>query len=111
MRLRAEEGRLMVVGAILLGLLSGIFALDLSERREVAKAGFARQLNRSLVAELRLTDLALGSGAAYCRHPTQADGFAAWSDHPGAPERFPAGSMVPAELARGAGFGTRRGAR
>jgi len=48
-----------------------------------------------LVAHLGLTDLALVSDASYCRHPTQADRFAPFSDHPGALEHFPAGSLVP----------------
>jgi hypothetical protein len=48
-----------------------------------------------LVAHLRLTDLALVSDAGYCRHPTQADRFAPFSDHPGALEHLPAGSLVP----------------
>ena len=44
---------------------------------------------------LRLTDLALVSDASYCRHPSQADRFAPFSDHPGALEHFPGGSLVP----------------
>jgi len=54
-----------------------------------------RAANRHLVAELRLTDLALWSGPSYCRHPSQTDLFAPFADHPGAFEHFPAGSLVP----------------
>ena len=86
MRSRAEVGRLVVLGAILLGLLGSSCGLGMSAGRKAAEAVVARELNRSLVVELRLTDLAFGSGVAYCRHPTQADGFSAWSDHPEATE-------------------------
>ena len=48
-----------------------------------------------LVSALRLTDLALVSDASYCRHLSQADRFAPFSDHPGALEHFPGGSLVP----------------
>jgi hypothetical protein len=51
-------------------------------------------VNRDLVSSLNLTDLALWSAASYCRHPTVADRFAAFGDHPSAMEHFPAGSLV-----------------
>lgn len=54
-----------------------------------------RRVNRRLVRELGLTDLALWSDASYCRHPCSADFYSAHSDHPAAMDRFPAGSMVP----------------
>lgn len=109
MRSPAEGIRLVAAGAVLLGLVGGIFGLGLSTKRTAAGVDAARDLNRSLMAELRLTDLALWSGAAYCRHPTQADGFAPWSDHPAAPERFPAGSLVPPRSIGGTATGAGRG--
>jgi len=54
-----------------------------------------RAANRHLVVDLGLTDLALASGPSYGRHPTQTDLFAPFSDHPGALEHFPAGSLLP----------------
>lgn len=62
----------------------------------------SRTALREAVMELQLTDLALWSGPAYCRHPSQADLFTPFSDHPGALEHFPAGSLVPppADLVR-----------
>jgi hypothetical protein len=96
----AEGVRLVAAGAVLVTLLGGLLGLGLSAKRTAAEADLAREGNRLLVGELGLTDLALWSGAAYCRHPTQADGFAAWSDHPAAPERFPAGSLVPPQRLR-----------
>lgn len=44
---------------------------------------------------LELSGLAIGSGAAYTRHPAQADGLAPWGDHPGAIEHLPSGSLIP----------------
>ena len=54
-----------------------------------------RDVNRRLVRELALTDLALSSGTSYTRHPSQADLFAPHGDHPSAIEHFPAGSVMP----------------
>jgi hypothetical protein len=53
----------------------------------------ARDVNRRLVRELGLTDLALSSGTSYTRHPSQADLFAPHNEHPSAIEHFPAGSV------------------
>ncbi|MGD2116145.1 MAG: hypothetical protein PVG07_13915 [Acidobacteriota bacterium] len=64
-----------------------------------------RRHNRALVAELQLTDLALWSGSSYCRHPSQTDLFAPFSDHPAALEHFPAGSLVPPPAPGDAGAG------
>lgn len=53
-----------------------------------------RDINRTLVRELRLTDLALAPGTSYTRHPSQSDSFAPHSEHPAAIEHFPAGSVM-----------------
>jgi hypothetical protein len=55
---------------------------------------------KSVVKELRLTDLCLFTEARYTRHPSQADLHSAFQDHPLALEHFPSGSMVlpPASL-------------
>ncbi len=53
-----------------------------------------RRTNRLLVRELLLTDPALSAGASYCRHPSQADLFAPFGDHPSAIEHFPTGSIM-----------------
>lgn len=55
---------------------------------------------RQLAAELTLTDLAIWSEARYTRHPSQADLFTPFQDFPGAPEHFPAGSLVDPEVLR-----------
>jgi hypothetical protein len=49
---------------------------------------------RRLVRELELTDLALFAEARYTRHPSQADRFSAFQDHPMALDHFPSGGMV-----------------
>jgi len=54
-----------------------------------------REVNRLVVRELGLTDLALSSGTGYTRHPSQADRFAPHNEHPAAFEHFPAGSVLP----------------
>ena len=55
-----------------------------------------RQLpaQRRLVVTLQLTDLALWSEARYTRHPAMADLFSPFQDLPGAPDHFPAGSLL-----------------
>jgi len=55
---------------------------------------------RRLGEALSLTDLALWSEARYTRHPSQADLFTPFQDFPGAPEHFPAGSVVGPEALR-----------
>jgi len=54
-----------------------------------------QQAARAVASALGLTDLALFSGASYTRHPSQADRFAPFSDHPAAFEHSPAGSVLP----------------
>jgi hypothetical protein len=48
----------------------------------------------ALVAQLRLTDLALFTEARYTRHPSQADLHSPFQDHPLALEHFPTGSLI-----------------
>lgn len=50
--------------------------------------------SRALVKTLQLTDLCLFTEARYTRHPSQADRFAPFQDHPLALEHFPSGSFV-----------------
>jgi len=44
-----------------------------------------------LVTAVQLTDLALLTEARYTRHPSQADRFAPFQDHPLALDHFPSG--------------------
>lgn len=48
----------------------------------------------ALVRRLGLTDLALFTEARYTRHPSQADRFAPFGEHPAALDHFPSGSIA-----------------
>lgn len=92
---RLTRALLVLISAealLAVGLAAG--AASPSGGRAAAEA--ARRSNRGLVSALGLTDLALFPGASYTRHPSQADRFAPFSDHPAALEHSPAGSVVPA---------------
>ncbi len=53
-----------------------------------------------IVKALRLTDLCLFTEARYTRHPSMADLFSPFQDHPLALEHFPSGSLLPPPLLR-----------
>ncbi len=72
-----------------------VVAIGIAGRTPGQQSDRVRAVNKTLVGQLRLTDLALWSGASYCRHPTHADLFAPHGDHPSALDHFPAGSVVP----------------
>lgn len=72
-----------------------VAALSIGGEIAARRADAGRSADRTLAAGLGLTGLALWSEAGYCRHPAQADLFAAHADHPGALEHFPGGSLVP----------------
>lgn len=110
MRPPAERLRPYLAMGLLAGCFVGVIGLAFIGQSASRSVEAARETNRSLVRELGFTDLALWSEATYCRHPTQADRFAAWADHPGALEHFPAGSIVPAPRVSGfEGIGSRSG--
>ncbi len=54
-----------------------------------------RSASRALIRELSLSDLSLFTEARYTRHPSQADRFAPFQDHPAALEHFPTGLLLP----------------
>jgi len=90
----------LYLGLVLLlaGGLTGLFvwAGDRSERYVSAELPAHRQLVRNL----NLTDLSLWTEARYTRHPSMADLFSPFQDHPGAFEHFPAGGLMPPALPR-----------
>lgn len=90
---RPRPSDLFVAGIVLLGLvLAGLLTVH---PRLAAGAGAARVAAEArLVSELGLTDLCLLPEARYTRHLSQADLFAAFQDHPGAMDHFPAGSCL-----------------
>ena len=78
-------------------LLAGTAAFALcfvDAARLRATAGADEAERTRLVAQLRLTDLALFTEARYTRHPSQADLHSAFQDHPLAFEHFPSGSLI-----------------
>ena len=51
-------------------------------------------VSRSLVRQLKLTDLCLFTEARYTRNPTQADLHSPFQDYPMSFEHFPSGSFL-----------------
>lgn len=92
---RSTRARGRVVVALVTAEIIVCAALAVTGARNAGRRAPSAAGRAELVSALRLTDLALVSDASYCRHPTQADRFAPFSDHPGALEHFPAGSLVP----------------
>jgi len=81
-----------VLVLLLSALLSGLFAsAERSREHFLAEELPAR---RQLVNRLSLTDLSLWTEARYTRHPTMADLFSPFQDHPAAFEHFPAGALM-----------------
>lgn len=82
--------------AVVLLLLGGawIYLFAVHPVRTAAPHAERVAAGRALVRELELTDIALFTEARYTRHPSQADRFAAFQDHPMALDHFPSGGMV-----------------
>jgi hypothetical protein len=79
----------VVLGVALAGAAAAWHA---SARREAAGPELA--LQAALVTRLGLTDLCLSTEARYTRHPSQADAFAPFQDHPRALDHFPSGAVA-----------------
>lgn len=88
--MRPSTLALMVAGLLAAG--GGLAVLD-SQRLAAAESA-PRAERASVVAAIGLTDLALFTEARYTRHPSMADRFSAFQDHPLALEHFPAGSVM-----------------
>ncbi len=72
-----------------------LIALILQGFRQAVDQEVHWEGQRQLVSQLGLTDLALWSEARYTRHISQADLFTPFQNMPGAPDLFPAGSILP----------------
>ncbi len=79
---------------LLAGSLACLLLVLLDASRLAEARARERAQGRALVARVGLTDLALFNEARYTRHLSQADRHAAFQDHPGALEHFPAGSLA-----------------
>jgi hypothetical protein len=87
---RASSRFLAFLAAAAAGFLAaGWHATSEQERRAADVAGRA-----ALVRRLGLTDLALFTEARYTRHPSQADRFTPFQEHPSSLEHFPSGSIA-----------------
>ncbi len=97
--MRRSDALLLLLAG--LALLLELAWLDAASRR-LDDAGPAARA--AMVRRLQLTDLVLTTEARYTRHPSQADLFAPFQDHPHALDHFPSGSVIappPAELLGG----------
>jgi len=73
-------------------VLFAFMFVDASHRRASALPSFAEK--RRFVKDLGLTDLCLFTDTRYTRHPSMADQFSPFQDHPFALEHFPSGSLL-----------------
>jgi hypothetical protein len=73
-------------------LLLAAAAGHAAARRAAAEGELRAQ--EALVRRLELTDLCVFTDARYTRHPSQADAFSPFQDHPRALEHYPSGSIV-----------------
>ncbi len=88
--MRASTAFLAFLAAAAAGLAAaGWHAAAEQERRAAEVEGRA-----ALVRRLGLTDLALFTEARYTRHPSQADRFTPFQEHPTSLEHFPSGSIA-----------------
>ena len=89
-----SKSRKANVALALLAILLLLFGLTLADAAWRSRM-IDHAASQALVRELGLTDLSLFTEARYTRHPSQADRHAPFQDHPGAPEHFPTGSLLP----------------
>ena len=78
----------------LLAILLLLFGLTLADAAWHSRSA-DRAASRTLVRELGLTDLSLFTEARHTRHPTQADRYGPFQDHPAALDHFPTGTLLP----------------
>jgi len=90
--MRLRYSNVFIALLLLLLILSAAALLHAGRREENARAG--RERTRLLVSQLTLTDLCLTTEAPYTRHPSLADRYAPFQDHPVALEHFPSGTMI-----------------
>jgi hypothetical protein len=96
--MRKSSLSLVLVGVSI--LLLGLMFIHATVQKQ-ADVAHIDQMAR-VVQTLGLTDLCLFTEARYTRHPSQADLYSAFQDHPVSLEHFPTGSIAspPAALRR-----------
>lgn len=78
----------------LLGAATLLEAARLHAARSRRTGSFEIEAMAAVVRRLGLTDLCLFTEARYSRHPSQADAFTPFQDHPMSLEHFPSGSLT-----------------
>jgi hypothetical protein len=76
---------------------AGVLALALIFAHASFRSGtdrIHREETREMVRHLGITDLCLFTDARYSRHPSVADRFTPFQEHPFALEHFPSGSIL-----------------
>ena len=91
MRLSRESTAFFLFVALCLGGLLLLFA-HASWREKADRAAYGEK--REIVKALGLTDLCLFTEARYTRHPSAADRFTPFQDHPLSLEHFPSASIL-----------------
>ena len=94
MRRRLLERRSDAFGLAALGAAALLLAAAGHARGSVRDRRAEVESRAAMVRRLGLTDLCLFTEARYTRHPSQADRFTPFQDHPLALEHFPSGSVV-----------------
>ena len=74
-------------------VLAGLMLLHPPADRPASSRRLGNQ--RSLVSRLELTDICLFTEATYTRHPSLADRFVPFQDHPMAISHFPSECLIP----------------
>ena len=87
---RSSAFLILTAGLVALSAIASAHAVY--RRRSSGREIEAKQI---LVRRLGLTDICLFTEASYTRHPSQADAFTPFQDHPLSFEHFPSGSFVP----------------
>jgi hypothetical protein len=93
-RRRLLERRSDAFGLAALGAAALLLAAAGHARGSVRDRRTEVESRAAMVRRLGLTDLCLFTEARYTRHPSQADRFTPFQDHPLALEHFPSGSVV-----------------
>jgi hypothetical protein len=93
-RRRLLERRSDAFGLAALGAATLLLAAAGHARGSVRDRRAEVESRAAMVRRLGLTDLCLFTEARYTRHPSQADRFTPFQDHPLALEHFPSGSVV-----------------
>jgi hypothetical protein len=86
---KSDRFLIFLLGLLALLEVARLHSLHRGKERSEEVRGMA-----SMARRLGLTDAVLATDARYARHPSQADHFAPFQDHPTSLEHFPSGTLV-----------------